>query len=133
MVRLNGPLQVQTGWAYDRDHENVAGGDALWRRRGGGLIKRLEPLAASGETRPWHFALLFDRVALSYSDPTQRTLRRYGTQGHCTGPGTWAPYPVEDPDNLDVRRRAIGLPSMAEYQKVFKDLCHEATQPRATP
>jgi len=97
------------------------------------IVKRLEPLAASGETKPSHFALLFDRVALSYSDPAKRMLQRYGTQGHCTGPGTWAPFPVEDPDNLDARRRAVGLPSMAEYQKVFKDLCHEATQPRATP
>jgi hypothetical protein len=108
------------------------------------IVARLEPLAARGETKPSHFALLFDRVALSYSDPDKQTLQRYGTQGRCTGPGTWAPFPVEDPGNLDERRRSVGLSPMAEYQKVFKDLCHEsseeairkareATRQRATP
>jgi hypothetical protein len=109
-----------------------------------GIVARLEPLAARGETKPSHFALLHDRVALSFSDPTKRVLQRYGTQGQCTGPGTWEPFPVEDPDNLDERRRAVGLPPMAEYKKVFTGLCHEstedamrkaqeATKPRATP
>lgn len=92
------------------------------------IVLRLEPLAARGETKPSHFALLFDRVALSFNDPTKRTLQRYGTQGQCSGPGTWEPFPVEDPDALDERRRAVGLPSMAEYQKVFKDICHESTE-----
>ncbi len=98
-----------------------------------GIVARLEPLAARGETKPSHFALLFDRVALSYHDPANRTLQRYGTQGQCTGPGTWEPFPVEDPDNLDERRRSVGLQSMAEYKTVFKDICHESTKPRATP
>ena len=92
------------------------------------VVSRLEPLAARGETKPAHFALLFDRVALSYNDPTKQTLQRYGTQGRCTGPGTWAPFPVEDPDNLDERRRSVGLPPMAEYQGMFKDICHESSE-----
>jgi hypothetical protein len=91
------------------------------------IVARLDPLAARGETKPSHFALLFDRVALSYSDPAKRTLQRFGTQGQCTGPGAWEPFPVEDPDNLDERRRSVGLPPMAEYKKMFKDLCHEST------
>jgi hypothetical protein len=94
------------------------------------ILKRLEPLAASGEVDPSNYALLFDRVALSYSDASTRALQRYGTQGQCTGPGTWAPFPVEDPDKLDERRRSVGLMPEAEYQKLFKDLCHESTEER---
>jgi hypothetical protein len=92
------------------------------------ILKRLEPLAARDETRPSNFALLFDRVALSYSENSKRTLQRYGTQGQCTGPGTWAPHPVEDPDHLDQRRSDMGLGPIADYQKAFKDLCHESTE-----
>lgn len=92
------------------------------------IVKRLEPLAATGEVKPSNYALLFDRVALSFNDPDRRTLQRYGTQGQCTGPGTWAPFPVEDPDKLDERRRSVGLMPEAEYQQMFKDLCHESTE-----
>jgi hypothetical protein len=105
------------------------------------IVRRLEPLAARGETKPAHFALLFDRVALSYHDPAKRRPQRFGTQGRCTGPGTWEPFPVEDPDTLDKRRHEVGLPPMAEYKMAFKDICHEsqeetlrkAHQPAAPP
>lgn len=92
------------------------------------IVQRLEPLVARGETKPSHYALLFDRVALSYVDPSRRTLQRYGTQGQCTGPGTWTPFPVEEPDKLDERRRSVGLMPEADYQRLFKDLCHESTE-----
>ncbi|HUQ09021.1 MAG TPA: DUF6624 domain-containing protein [Steroidobacteraceae bacterium] len=92
------------------------------------ILQRLEPLAARGETKPSHYALLYDRVALNYADPTKPKLQRYGTQGRCTGPGTWEPYPVEEPDKLDQRRRSVGLMPETDYQKLFKDLCHESTE-----
>jgi hypothetical protein len=53
-------------------------------------------------------------------------LQRFGTQGQCSGPGTWDPHPVEEPARLDERRRAVGLESLAEYQRLFKDLCRES-------
>lgn len=88
------------------------------------VVAMLEPLVARHETTASHFAYLADRVAMSHGDPGKRTLQRYGTQGQCTGPGTWAPFPVEDPDKLDERRHSVGLEPMGEYQKMFKDICH---------
>jgi hypothetical protein len=87
------------------------------------MLTILEPLAAKGETNPKNYAYLYDRVASSFQNPTERKLQRYGTQGQCTGPGTWEPLPVENPDKLDERRAAIGLPPMAEYKMLFVTQC----------
>jgi hypothetical protein len=87
------------------------------------VLAILEPLAAKGETNPKNYAYLYDRVASSFQNPAERKLQRYGTQGQCTGPGTWEPLPVENPDKLDERRAAIGLPPMAEYKKLFVTQC----------
>lgn len=92
------------------------------------ILKVLEPLALQGETKPSNFAYLFDRVALSYSNPARQTPQRYGTQGRCTGPGTWQEFPVEDPAALDQRRATVGLMPIAEYRKFFKDICHESQE-----
>jgi hypothetical protein len=98
--------------------------DAPFQRQ---VLAILEPLAAKGETNPKNYAYLYDRVASSFQNPAERKLQRYGTQGECSGPGTWDPLPVQDPDKLDERRAAVGLPPMAEYKKMFVDVCHEST------
>jgi len=84
----------------------------------------LEKLYLSKETSPSNYAYLFDRVAASWSDESKRTLQRYGTQGSCTGPGTWEPIAMEEPDHVDERRASVGLMTMAEYLKLFKEICH---------
>ena len=81
------------------------------------ILAILEPLAAKGETRPEHYAYLYDRV----SKP-----QRYGTQGRCVGKGLWEPLEVEDPARLDERRASVGLMPEAEYQTHFKNLCLES-------
>jgi len=88
------------------------------------VLRILENLYVSGETSPANYAYLFDRVASSFNDPSQRKPQRYGTQGTCTGPGTWEPLPVEDPANLDNLRKEVGLEPMADYIKRFKEICH---------
>ncbi len=88
------------------------------------VLTVLETLYPSGETSPSNYAYLSDRVASSFNDPSQRKPQRYGTQGSCTGPGTWEPLPVEDPTNLDVRRKSVGLEPEVDYIKRFKDICH---------
>ncbi len=88
------------------------------------VLAILTGLYKSKETRPENYAYLFDRVAASFSDLSKRKLQRYGTQGACTGPGTWAPIPMEEPALVDVRRAEVGLGTMAEYIAVFKDICH---------
>ena len=99
--------------------------DAAFQRE---VLKILEPLAAKGETNPKNFAYLYDRVATSFQNPAARKPQRYGTQGQCTGPGAWEPFPVEDPAKLDELRASVGLMPEAEYQKMFVNICHESTE-----
>lgn len=87
------------------------------------VLSILEPLITTKETNPKNFAFLYDRVAVSWADPTKRRPQKYGTQGMCTGPGTWEPMEIEDPKNVDTRRVSVGLPSLEEYKEKFKDIC----------
>jgi hypothetical protein len=125
------PLLERYGWFTIRQFDAIADRNAwllvqhadsapeLQRR----VLKVLEPLTKTGDTSLKNFAYLFDRVAVSVQDPERRELQRYGTQGQCSGPGTWEPHPVEEPAKLDERRRAVGLEPLVEYQRLFKDLC----------
>lgn len=88
------------------------------------VLKILEDLFPKGETNPAHYAYLYDRVASSFNDPSKRKPQKYGTQGNCTGPGLWVPNPIEDPEQLDERRKSVGLESEAEYILRFKTICH---------
>lgn len=78
------------------------------------VLTLLEALLPAKETSAKNYAYLYDRVAVAEGRP-----QRYGTQGHCTGPGTWASREVEDPANLDKRRAEMGLNSELEYMKMF--------------
>ena len=75
------------------------------------------------ETMPSNYAYLYDRIATSWSDISQRKLQLYGTQGKCVGKGKWEALPVQDLQNLDNRRLKVGLGSMAEYKEQFKETC----------
>jgi hypothetical protein len=46
----------------------------------------------------------------------------YGTQGICEN-GVWSPLVIADPDQVDERRRALGLESMKEYRLKFEETC----------
>lgn len=72
----------------------------------------LERAAASGEAQGWQLAYLTDRV-LMYEGKAQI----YGTQ-HVPGAcGKSVPYTIADPENVDARRRAVGLSSLAENMR----------------
>ena len=90
------------------------------------VLSILDRIWKVGETRSSNYAYLFDRVAASWRDASKRRPQRYGTQGACTGPGTWEPLPGEDPAHLDDRRASVGLGPESEYIKMFKDICHDA-------
>lgn len=60
-----------------------------------------------------HYAYLYDRVAVSEARP-----QRYGTQ---FGPDR-EPRTIEDEDNLEARRAALGLGSMKEYREAFEKM-----------
>jgi hypothetical protein len=92
------------------------------------VLDILEPLVAKGETRPEHYAYLFDRLVTKADSQGVRKPQRYGTQGRCVGKGQWEPFEVEDPARLDERRASVGLMPEAEYQTHFTNLCLESQE-----
>lgn len=72
-----------------------------------------------------NYAYLYDRVQMRFmeGDKQDKRVQRFGTQGRCTGPGTWEPFPVETPARIDEIRAEFGLGSMAEYKARFKNIC----------
>jgi len=67
-------------------------------------LTRIEPLLALGQFKPSRYAMLYDRVAIAYGRP-----QRYGTQATCKAGEIVQLHPMEDPDRVDDRRKAIGL------------------------
>lgn len=97
-------------------HSNVD----LWRR----FVPVLEPLVATGEVDDQRYGLMYDRLAINEGRP-----QRYGTQMTCKD-GRWViDYAnLEDPDNADARREAMGFAqTLAEYETNF------AAYPACTP
>jgi hypothetical protein len=86
--------------AADAAFDIVQHGDEATRER---LLPKIEAYAKTGEADSENFAKMYDRVAVTQDRP-----QRYGTQFHCVD-GFTAPYPIEDPEHVDVRRRAMGL------------------------
>lgn len=78
------------------------------------MLDRLEKLAALKETMPEHYAYLYDRIARNEKRP-----QRYGTQGNFVN-GEWVPSPIEQPELLDERRKALGMMPMEDYIKQCK-------------
>jgi hypothetical protein len=69
----------------------------------------LEAAVAADEAFPFMVALLADRVLMEQGQP-----QRYGTQ-HIGGPdGMLIPWPIDEPETVDVRRIAMGLESLDE-------------------
>jgi hypothetical protein len=71
----------------------------------------LERAVAAGEATGRNYAYLLDRVRMHQGKP-----QTYGTQFR-TRDGVTAVHPIEDPDHLDERRRAVGLGPWADYEK----------------
>jgi hypothetical protein len=71
----------------------------------------IEKALAAGDVDAQNHAYLYDRVAVAENRP-----QRFGTQFG----GDGEPQPIEDEANVDARRRAIGLPSMAEYRQQMR-------------
>jgi len=110
----------EEGWftisRYGKDGSEAAfmivqhGNVELWRR----FVPVLEPLAARGEVKGAEYALMFDRLAIFENRP-----QRYGSQMRCEN-GKRAPYPIEEPGQLDVRRAKLGMIPYASYLKLFE-------------
>ena len=71
----------------------------------------LQAAVAAGDTEPWHLAYLTDRVLVRTDRP-----QRYGSQFQDDPEtGERSLLPVEDPEHVNARRAAIGMPPLDGY------------------
>jgi len=77
-------------------------------------LSLLAEAVSQGEATPADLAYLTDRVR---SNEGREQL--YGTQIAEVRDGKVVPWPVEDPEQLDARRAAVGLQPFAEYAARF--------------
>ena len=76
--------------------------------------------ASKADVSQIEVAYLTDRVLLA-----EGKKQRYGTQ-FMSANGKWEPRPLEDPANVDQRRKEVGLPPLAEYVKQLESLYGKA-------
>lgn len=80
------------------------------------MLQVMHPLALEGKIDPANYAYLYDR--------THRP-QLYGTQGQCEAQ-EFKPFPIEDPDQIDTRRRKMKMSTAREYwDMASKRMCAE--------
>jgi hypothetical protein len=105
--RLVGPEAADAAWLV-LQHSI---GDPAVMRRGLALVQA----ADAGDVEAAQVAMLEDRVRVHGGLP-----QRYGTQVDWNDDGVLAPRPIEDPDGVDARRHAVGLPPLAETLRALR-------------
>jgi hypothetical protein len=73
-------------------------------------LEALEVAVARGDADPVHLAYLTDRVRMA--DGLDQL---YGSQFVLDRDGELVPWPVDDPERVERRRRKLGLPPFAEH------------------
>ncbi len=71
-------------------------------------LEHLRGAVEAGEAPLWQLVYLEDRIRVF-----EGRKQRYGTQFDSTADGEPVPYPIEDPDNVEVRRAAARLEPLA--------------------
>lgn len=74
----------------------------------------LQQSVARGDLPAKRLAMYEDRLLLQQGKP-----QRYGSQATSADGGVSLLTPVEDPEHLDARRKAMGLPPICEYLQHF--------------
>jgi hypothetical protein len=88
----------------------------------------LQGAVDAGDASPGDLAYLIDRVRVAKGQP-----QLYGTQLGADANGDLAPRtPIEDPENVDERRAAMGLGTLEEYYEEFRDAMEEFEEPSAS-
>jgi hypothetical protein len=80
------------------------------------FLDAMRAAVADGEASPAEAAYLEDRVRKNAGLP-----QIYGTQFTVSGDG-FGPYLIDDPENLDRRRAAVGLEPFADYEARMRTL-----------
>jgi hypothetical protein len=84
------------------------------------VLERMRPLIETGGVRPKHYAYLYDRVAVNMG-----RLQLYGTQPiwECKN-GQLELAPLEEPENVDARRAAMGMGSVeGALAQMSREVC----------
>src|SRR5512141_1820261 len=79
-------------------------------------LQLLEQAVSQNEADKISLAYLTDRIRTSDGKP-----QIYGTQGQTNPDGSIVPFPIEDEEHVDERRKAIGLEPVAEYFKTMNE------------
>jgi hypothetical protein len=110
-----GVLADQTAWLIVQHADD----DVPFQKE---ILAKLEKLSETGATNRSNYAYLYDRVAVHEKRP-----QRYGTQGHCTGPGAWEPELLEDPEHVNARRSwaNITFATFEQYRERMNAMCKE--------
>ena len=77
----------------------------------------MERAVAVGEASAKDYVYLLDRVLMKQGKP-----QIYGTQFTSVAGGKLVLHPIEDAEHVDQRRWAVGLPPMAEQEKVIREV-----------
>ena len=72
-------------------------------------LSLLKQAASNNEVIPWQAAMLEDRIRMYEGKP-----QIYGTQFEPSRDGELNPYPIENPESVNDRRRAVGLNTLEE-------------------
>ncbi len=80
------------------------------------FLAAMRAAVVHGEAWPSDQAYLEDRVRMNAGRP-----QLYGTQFTVTD-GGFGPHTIDDPDNLDRRRSAVGLEPFADYEARIRSL-----------
>jgi hypothetical protein len=83
-------------------------------------LKAAHRLMQQGQIMRRSYAYLYDRVMHH-----ERKKQLWGTQGRCTKTGKWRPFPIEDPKNINKRRKKAGMIPVSEgaYKKLLMQYC----------
>lgn len=99
--------------------QHAIGSPALQRR----CLPLLEEAARQGEAPAWQLAYLTDRVRVLEGRP-----QVYGLMFDWDEAGEMSPCEIEGPQNVDERRRSVGLPSLAESVRRHRDAAQESNE-----
>jgi hypothetical protein len=111
-----GPDGAHAAWLVA---QHAIGDPPLQRR----ALQLMRSAAAQGEVSLVELAMLDDRIRVS-----EGRAQRYGTQYDWDIAGEMSPLPLEDPDHVDERRRAVGLGPLAEDTRRRRDYVRQTRE-----
>jgi hypothetical protein len=85
-------------------------------------LQFMETALKKNDASKTDYAYLTDRVLCADGQK-----QRYGTQFE-NKDGKWQPKPMEDPANVDTRRKEMGMPPLAEYAKMIEQMYERKPQ-----